>query len=487
MRPSLRSPYLLAYPLVILSAWIWGLAGSAGCASTAGVLIEYFIYHEGQIDISPAHTGWLFRACIFLLGSIVAGVLTQTAAAHRQRLVNARFEEQLALAQAKQAVMEERDRAAALARENDVRVQLALDGANVGLWEWDMETDKSNWSTGFYRLHGLPADSETTYDIWRSVVDPDDRERVDKELERAVQDGGAFFSEYRVTLPEGEVRWVACQGSCVFETGKPRRMVGYCGDVTRRKQADIALLQAEKLAVAGRLSASIAHEINNPLEAALNLVYLASEADKREEQQRYLSDATDQLSRVSQISKQTLRFSRSSQRAIRCSVSELVKATVELVRPKAIMASVEIIEEARADPAFICFPGEIQQILVNIINNAIEATRGPGRVRIRISESVRWNHREEPGARITIADTGSGMSRETLARMHDAFFTTKDGTGTGLGMWVVSELINRHRGALSVRSSVHPLHRGTVMSIFIPGALAEEDFSNVPPANLKAM
>jgi two-component system CheB/CheR fusion protein len=264
-------------------------------------------------------------------------------------------------------------------------------------------------------------------------------------------------------------------------------MVGYCGDVTHRKHADIALLQAEKLAVAGRLSASIAHEINNPLEAALNLVYLAREVDNREEQQRYLNDAIHQLSRVSLISQQTLRFSRTSKRAISCRVYELVKATVELVRPKAIMAGIEIVEEARADPAIICFPGEMQQILINIINNAIDATRGPARIRIRISDSCRWNHREEPGARITIADTGSGMSRKTLTRMNDAFFTTKEGTGTGLGMWVVSELVKRHRGALSVRSSVHPRHRGTVMSIFIPASLAEGDFGNVSPANLKAV
>jgi signal transduction histidine kinase len=110
----------------------------------------------------------------------------------------------------------------------------------------------------------------------------------------------------------------------------------------------------------------------------------------------------------------------------------------------------------------------MQQVLINLINNSIEAIAGPGKIRIRATASPDWSNRARRGVRITVADTGSGMSRETSRRMREAFFTTKEGTGTGLGMWIVSELIDKHGGKISVSSSMHPNHHGTVLSLFVP-------------------
>jgi signal transduction histidine kinase len=244
--------------------------------------------------------------------------------------------------------------------------------------------------------------------------------------------------------------------------------MGYCGDVTRRKLADLAILKHEKLAVAGRLSASIAHEVNNPLEAVTNLLYLLRSGTLDQQQTAYLDEAMQQVRRISQVASQTLKFSRSSNRNASCKPSELIENTLQFLRPKLQTAQVELSTEIRQDPQFSCSPGEIQQVIVNLINNSIEAMAGPGKIRIRAGVSLDWSNRARRGVRITVADTGSGMSRETSRRMREAFFTTKEGTGTGLGMWIVSELVDKHGGKLSVSSSMHPDHHGTVLSLFLP-------------------
>jgi two-component system CheB/CheR fusion protein len=208
--------------------------------------------------------------------------------------------------------------------------------------------------------------------------------------------------------------------------------------------------------------------VNNPLEAVTNLLYLMRSGPLNQQQTAYLDEAVQQARRVSQVASQTLKFSRTSHRSASCKPSELIENTLQLLRPKLQVAQVEVSTEVRQDPKFSCSPGEMQQVLINLINNSIEAIAGPGKIRIRATASPDWSNRARRGVRITVADTGSGMSRETSRRMREAFFTTKEGTGTGLGMWIVSELIDKHGGKISVSSSMHPNHHGTVLSLFVP-------------------
>jgi PAS domain S-box-containing protein len=469
MSPSDRSPYLLAYPAVILSAWVWGLPGAVACASVSGAIIEHFIFSARQIDVAPSATGWMARLFMFLAGSLLVGFLTRSAAQQRERSATASFQQKLALVEAERNAANEREQAAELRLENEVRTHMALDGAKAGLWERHLITNESKWSTGFSRLHGLAHDGLVSYEVWRSRVHPDDIDSIEKEIRRAISEIGSFDSEYRVALPDGEVRWVACQGTVsAGPDGKAAKITGYCGDVTRRKLADLTILKQEKLAVAGRLSASIAHEVNNPLEAVTNLLYLLRSGPLNQQQTAYLDEAMQQVRRISQVASQTLKFSRSSTRNVFCKSSELIETTLQLLRPKLQVARVEVSTEIKQDPQFYCSPGEIQQVLINLINNSIEAMAGPGRIRIRAAASLDWSNRARRGVRITVADTGSGMSRETSHRMREAFFTTKEGTGTGLGMWIVSELMDKHDGKISVSSSMHPDHHGTVSSLFLP-------------------
>lgn len=469
MSPSDRSPYLLAYPAVILSAWVWGLPGAVACASVSGAIIEHFIFSARQIDVGPSATGWMARLFMFLAGSLLVGFLTRSAAQKREQIATASFQQKLALVEAERKAANEREQAAELRLENEVRTHMALDGANAGLWERDLIRNELKWSTGFSRLHGLVNDGIVNYEVWRSRVHPEDIDGIEKAIQRAISEIGTFDSEYRVALPEGEVRWVACQGTVsAGPDGKAVKITGYCGDVTRRKLADLAILKHEKLAVAGRLSASIAHEVNNPLEAVTNLLYLLRSGTLNQQQMSYLDEAMQQVRRASQVASQTLKFSRSSNPNASCKPSELIENTLQLLRPKLQLAQVEVRTEIRQDPQFSCSPGEIQQVLINLINNSIESMAGPGKIRIRAASSPDWSNRARRGLRITVADTGSGMSRETSHRMREAFFTTKEGTGTGLGMWIVGELMDKHDGKISVRSSMHRDHHGTVLSLFLP-------------------
>jgi len=476
MPPNDRSPYIIAYPAVILSAWLWEAAGSIATAAIAGLLIEHFMFSTQKIPLGPAVAGSSFRVAAFVLGSILAGVLTRRAAMDRERQARLAGERQLALSKAEQQILAEQERSRDLAREDELRTKLALEGADLGIWEWDLRTNKSRWSQGFYRLHALSPEVEANYDLWRSLVHPQNVTRVEAEIQEAIRTGDSFTSEYQVSRPGGdpEEKWISIGGRVVLnEHGEPVTMAGYCLDVTRRKQTEAALIQTEKLAVAGRLAASVAHEINNPLEAAVNLVFLA-QSDAAPEQAAFLDEALAQLERVATIAQQTLQFSRKPGTTTTCAPAQIVDSVLVLLRPKLTVTATEVVREIRSERQIPCTPGEIQQVLTNIINNAIDAMGQNGRLRIRIADSTLWGESSTRGVRLTISDNGSGMLPEVLRRLKEPFFTTKSETGTGLGMWITNELVERHKGKLSVRTSAAGRHHGTVFSLFLPDRVSEE-------------
>ena len=373
-------------------------------------------------------------------------------------------------------------RAEELVLENEARLELELDGAYVGLFEWDLATNQSKWSEGFYTLHGLEAGGPASYEIWRSQVHPDDIERVEAEIRNGIDEAGLVDVDYRILHPDGEIRWTSLRAK-VERNGQrvPVVMRGYSGDITRRRLADAALLEAEKLAIAGRMSAALAHEINNPLEAAYNLLYLARGLAAQGEQAELLDETLEQLRRVSEISHQTLRFARPAKpRSVKA--SEVVESTLRLLGPKLRMSSVEVVADYRQSSMLWCSPGEMQQILTNVLNNAAEASREARTVTIRVRDSIEWANREEHGVRITISDTGPGMTAETLHRFREPFYTTKDGTGSGLGMWVVQELVKKMNGALSIRSGTLQRSHGTTISLFFPAVRVSANALNESPA-----
>lgn len=244
-------------------------------------------------------------------------------------------------------------------------------------------------------------------------------------------------------------------------------MSGYCGDITRRKLADAALLEAQTLAIAGRMSAAIAHEINNPVEAAYNLLYLARSSSSDQAQIDLLDKAADQLQRVSEISQQTLRFARPSPPTL-VDIPIVVLSTLRLLGRKLALAALTVETDFRSPERLLFSSNELQQILTNILNNAAEASRQPRKAKIRVRNGVDWQEKRKHGIRITIADAGPGMGAETLVRLREPFYTTKAEGGTGLGMWVVEELISKAGGTMTIRSSLHSRYHGTTICLFLP-------------------
>lgn len=255
-------------------------------------------------------------------------------------------------------------------------------------------------------------------------------------------------------------------------------------DTTQRRNSEEALRKTEKLAAAGRLAASIAHEINNPLEAVTNLLYLIRLQEKLpSEAEKYVELAQHELARVSEIAQQTLRFYRQSTLPVTTNICELLDSVLTLHQGRVNSLQIKVRKFYDSNVDVFCFAGEMRQLFANLISNALDAMLpGPGTLTLSVRHSRSWRDPSIEGVRVSVADTGCGMSDEVRARIFEPFFTTKEATGTGLGLWVSAEVIQKHRGEMRIRSRAmdesHP-HRqpGTIFMIFFPRSAVEESLA----------
>ena len=289
------------------------------------------------------------------------------------------------------------------------------------------------------------------------------------ELFRSVAQGAEikdYLLEGELASRPGEARFWSVNYSPIYdENGSIRAISTASIEITNQKKAEAALIQSEKLAAVGRLASSISHEINNPLEAITNLLYLISLDDALPDHLKaYVQLAQSELTRVSQIATQTLRFHRQAVAPTLVTPDELVDAVIRLYTGRLVNSNITVDAQYRTATRILCFENDIRQVLNNLIANAIDAMRNGGRLLVRAHDTST----PRPGVRILIADTGHGMAPEVLARIFEPFFTTKDLNGTGLGLWISSGIMDRHQGEIKVRSSINPRHHGTLFSLFLP-------------------
>lgn len=253
------------------------------------------------------------------------------------------------------------------------------------------------------------------------------------------------------------------------ESGEVRGFAALVQDVTLRRAAEDALRKSEKLAAAGRLAASISHEINNPLESVTNLLYLIEHHEALAPSLvEYVRTAQQELTRVTQIATQTLRFYRQSTRPAKADISATLESVLALYASRLDSAHIEVIRHFDSPCPIVCFEGELRQVFANLVSNALDAmSASGGRLMVRTRNAVQHSS-GAPGIRVTICDTGHGMTDETRMRIFEPFFTTKGMTGTGLGLWISSEIITKHKGTFQVRSCHSGHRRGTAFSIFLP-------------------
>jgi PAS domain S-box-containing protein len=353
-------------------------------------------------------------------------------------------------------------------RKLQERFDLVIDASDLGVWYCDLPFGKLNWNAKVKEHFWLPPDAEVTIDLFYARLHPDDRERTGKAIAEAIASHTEYDIDYRTVSDAGEIKWIRAQGRAAYGTnGEPIRFDGITTDITGRKRAEELMIKSEKLAATGRMAATIAHEINNPLEAVTNLLFLARNHGELPQQvSAWLNLADAELARVSHITKQTLGFYREPTQAQWFNLASALKQVLTLYQPRISRADVALsigIDEALE---VFGFAGEIKQVLANLITNAVDASRAGGKIliRARASSETTENGRAH-GVRIAVADTGHGIDRNDIQHVFEPFFTTKKEIGTGLGLWVSNGIVQKHRGRIRVRSKVNG---GTVFSIFLP-------------------
>jgi two-component system NtrC family sensor kinase len=239
-------------------------------------------------------------------------------------------------------------------------------------------------------------------------------------------------------------------------------------DITDRKLAEYAVRTAEKLAATGKLAHAIAHEINNPLEALTNLIYLARTSTNMDFVQKLLKDAGAELDRVGRITKQTLAFHRDTQFPTQVDIAKLLSDVIAIYSRPSSAKQVHLVLDAMPAPPVRGYPGQLTQVFSNLVRNALEASPPNSSVVVRVRAAERRGSR---GLRVAIHDRGAGIPHDVRTRMFDPFFTTKELKGSGLGLWVSKGLVAGHHGEIRFRSSERVGSSGTTFEVFLPGEL----------------
>lgn len=238
-------------------------------------------------------------------------------------------------------------------------------------------------------------------------------------------------------------------------------------DITDQKRAEDILQRTEKLGIANRLAASVAHEINNPLAALTNLLFLARSEELPVKVAAHLEAAEQELARISQITTQVLGFYQENSSPCEHDVEAILDEALSLQNHRIDAIGIRVEKQYAPVPLISCHRGELRQAFVNLIGNAIDAANGPATLSLRLHPAFNPKQRI-PGIRVLIVDTGCGLSPDARNHLFEPFYTTKGPTKTGLGLWMCQQIVNRHHGMIKIWSSQTPQHHGTAVALFFP-------------------
>jgi PAS domain S-box-containing protein len=277
---------------------------------------------------------------------------------------------------------------------------------------------------------------------------------------------GALAGESSTETVRTPGRWIRSVAGPIVQGGKITGGVAVNTDVTQARLQDEALRKSEKLAAVGQLASSIAHEINNPLESITNLLYLVQKSDSMEEVKEYARIAQDELSRVTEITLQTLRFHRQQSKPAEIDLADLLRTVMSLYTGRLLVRNLTVEMKLIDSPQVMCLEGEIRQVVNNLIRNALDAMSGGGRLLIRLHPQTNWVDGRK-GVRLTVGDTGEGINPEIMEHIFEPFQTTKELMGTGLGLWVSKGIVEKHEGSIRTKTRRGERH-GTVFAVWLP-------------------
>jgi PAS domain S-box-containing protein len=302
----------------------------------------------------------------------------------------------------------------------------------------------------------------------------DERTRlsVDDPVEcvRRAQDVVSYPHGLVLTSRTGKEYPVELTGAPILSySGQVAGVVVVFRDTTQRRQTEQTLRTSERLSLAGRLSATIAHEIRNPLDTVTNLVYLLQhEQSSNPDAKQYLAMAGEELSRIAQITSQLLTFHRESRTPVDVNVNDVLESVLVLFSPQIKQHHIVVDRRFETNRSVRGFPGELRQVFSNLVGNAIEATPSGGRLVLHTRESSMATDPARKGVRVTVLDNGSGIPRGVKKNLFAPFYTTKGEKGTGLGLWISRGIVEKHEGTIHLISVSRDGRSGTAFSVFLP-------------------
>ena len=376
-----------------------------------------------------------------------------------------------------------------LLRDHRERFAFATEAAQIGYWFCDLPFDRLMWDERVKEHFWLSPDADVDIDLFYARLHPEDRERTRRAIELAIGTRTQYDIEYRTVSPEGRIKWIRAIGRTAYDgAGQPVRFDGVTREITALKEAEEArdrakeaLMRSEKLALVGRLAATVAHEINNPLAAVTNLLYLIEQSLTDAPTLGYVKMAMEEVDRVSHIVTYTLRFNRRTDIPSWEFVSQIIDSALAIYDVRLRQPGITLRRDYAEEDRVFCFSSELRQVFANLIANALDAMKRDGKLIIRTRPQLH-SRTGETGMRVSIADTGCGMDRGTLRRLFEPFVSTKGESGTGLGLWVSREILDKHGATIHVRSRQKPGASGTVFSIWIPETMAVGMARTVPAA-----
>jgi len=348
------------------------------------------------------------------------------------------------------------------------RLAAIIDSSDDAIISKDLNGIVTSWNPGAEKMFGYKAEEMNGRPI--VTIIPPDLQRDEERILATIARGERIdhFETVRVTKSGQPIEVSLTISPVRDESGRIIGASKIARDITQRNKTARMMHMTEKLASVGRLAATIAHEINNPLEAIANLVYLARVNSGEDTIRVYLSQAEEELSRVSLLTRQTLGFYRETKGMRALDLESLIAPLVAVFVPRARNKAVTIEPAFRDAPEIQAVPGEIRQLVANLLSNSIDAVPQEGRIRVRVSPATERSERGRSGVRITVCDNGPGIPAALRTHLFEPFFTTKRDVGTGLGLWVCKSIVEKHDGTIRLKSSTEPGRSWTLFTVFLP-------------------
>jgi len=239
-------------------------------------------------------------------------------------------------------------------------------------------------------------------------------------------------------------------------------------DVSEQRRAEKALRDSDRLTTTGKLAATIAHEIHNPLDSVGNLLYLIGQGTQEDSTREFVTMAAQELVRITQLTQQMLTFQREAAKPVPVKIGQILDNVIALYERKIKSSGINLEQQVDFDGDILALPGELRQMFANLLGNAIEAVGSRrGTITLRAHSSQDWRN-QRLGLRVVVADDGPGIPADVRTKIFEPFFTTKGEKGTGLGLWITSDIIRKYEGTMRLRTRTEPSCSGTCFSVFLP-------------------